>query len=99
MYWGKRRFEFAKFQPYYDRLEKLVMANAQRYAQFMMVSTKVNAREDDYFIGVPDKPLLALFDGFEPVEESALPKLIDALHIADASTDEFKSRFQFNRRY
>ena len=98
MVWGKRRFAFADFAPYQDRLEKLLLANAQRYAQFIMVSTKVDARESDYYVGVPDKVLLALFDGFEPVEESALPKLIDVLLIADTSTDEFKSRFQFRHK-
>jgi hypothetical protein len=89
MVWGKRRFQFAEYTPYFDRLEKLLMANPQRYAQFIMVSTKVNARESEYYVGVPDKPLPALFDGFEPVEESALPKVINVLHIADATTDEF----------
>ena len=71
MVWGKRRFAFADYKPYFDRLEKLLMANAQRYAQFIMVSTKVDARESDYYVGVPDNALLALFDGFEPVEIGA----------------------------
>jgi hypothetical protein len=29
------------------------------------------------------------------VQESELPKVIDVLLVADGSTDEFKSRFQF----
>jgi hypothetical protein len=41
---------------------------------------------------------MAAFDGFESVDESELPKVIDTLHIADATTDEFKSRFRFGRR-
>jgi hypothetical protein len=38
---------------------------------------------------------LAVFDGFERIGESDLPKVIDTLHIADASTEQFKSRFTF----
>jgi hypothetical protein len=38
---------------------------------------------------------LADFDGFDLVQESALPKVIDTLHIADPTTDEFKRRFEF----
>jgi hypothetical protein len=45
--------------------------------------------------GVPHKAFMAAFDGFEQVERSDLPKIIDSLHIADATTDEFKSRFRF----
>jgi hypothetical protein len=40
------------------------------------------------------KMFMAGFDGVEPVEESSLPKVIDALLIADATTDEFTSRFE-----
>jgi hypothetical protein len=38
---------------------------------------------------------MSAFDGFEHVGESDLPKIIDTLHIADATTDEFTSRFRF----
>jgi hypothetical protein len=43
---------------------------------------------------------MAGFDGFAPVEEIELLKVIDSLLIADGATDEFKSRFAFayNRR-
>ena len=34
------------------------------------------------------------FVGFEPVEESSLPKGLDTLLIADATTDKFTSRFE-----
>ena len=42
---------------------------------------------------------MSAFDGFEHVGESDLPKIIDTLHIADATTDEFTSRFRFRQRY
>ena len=45
-----------------------------------------------------EQNMLALFDGFDPVEESELPKEINTLHIADASTEQLKSRFKFSDR-
>jgi len=48
-------------------------------------------------VGMPHKAFMSAFDDFEQVEESNLPKIIDTLHIADATTDEFTSRFRFRR--
>jgi hypothetical protein len=99
MIWAKRRFEFATYAPYFDRLEKLLMANPTLYRQFIMVSTKTDdPGVDDYYVGVPAQAFLAAFDGFEIVGEDQLPNEIDTLHIADATTDEFKSRFRFRDR-
>ena len=97
MIWGKRSFESpVGYMPYFERLEKLLMANPTLYQQFIMVSTKAQkGGEEHYYVGVPSQQFLAAFDGFESVEEAALPKIIDTLHIADASKDEFKSRFTF----
>jgi hypothetical protein len=36
---------------------------------------------------------MAAFDGFEPVEEAQVPKVIDSLHIGDAN--EINRRFEF----
>ena len=96
MIWGKRRFAHADYAPYFDRLEKLLMANPTLYRQFIMVSTKAaGAGEGMYYVGVPNETFMSGFDGFERVQEAELPKIIDTLHIADATTDEFKSRFEF----
>lgn len=96
MIWAKRRFEFAAYAPYMDRLEKLLLENTTLYRQFIMVSTKTDdPGVDDYYVGVPAQAFLAGFDGFAAVSEGQLPKEIDTLHIADATTDEFKSRFKF----
>jgi hypothetical protein len=35
---------------------------------------------------------MALFDGFKPVEESALPKIVDSLLVVDANA--FAERFE-----
>jgi hypothetical protein len=95
MFWAKRRFRHADYVPHFERLEKLLMANPAQYAQFIMVSTKVNAAEGEFYVGVPNKAFLAAFDGFAPVADDELPKVIDTLHIADATKDPFKSRFVF----
>jgi hypothetical protein len=97
MIWAKRRFAFADHRPYFERLENLLMSNAPLYRQLIMVSTDVDRDQpgvSEYYIGVPSEIFLARFDGFERVAESDLPKVIDTLHIADASTPEFKSRFR-----
>ena len=60
-----------------------------------MISTERVGGESDYYVGVPNETLMAAFDGFERVEESMLPKMIDALHIGDATSDEFTSWFEF----
>jgi hypothetical protein len=94
MIWGKRRFAFADYSPYFDRLEALLMANPTQYRQFTMVSTDTDeAGVSDYYVGVPNKVLMAAFDGFEPVEEAQVPKVIDSLHIGDAN--EINRRFEF----
>lgn len=98
MKWAKRQFRFADYSPYFDRLEKLLMTNPALYRQFIMVSTEMGqAGTSEYYVGVPDKKFLSAFDGFEEIEESKLPKQIDTLHIADSTTEEFKSRFQFRQ--
>jgi hypothetical protein len=95
MIWGRRQFSYAEYTPYFDLMEKLLLANPTLYREFIMVGTERKAGVHDVYVGVPNKMFMAAFDGFEPIEESALPKIIDTLHIADASTDEFKSRFEF----
>jgi hypothetical protein len=96
MIWAKRSFEFAAYAPYMDRLEKLLMANPTLYRQFIMVSTKTDdPGVDDYYVGVPALAFMTGFDGFEIVSEDQLPKEIDTLHLADGTTDEFKSHFRF----
>jgi hypothetical protein len=93
MFWGKRQFKGAEYGPYQDRLGDLQLANASRHREFMMVSTKVKAGLSDYYVGVPSKELMALFDGFEPVGEGELPKVVDSLVLADM--DAFKESFKF----
>ncbi len=96
MIWGKRSFQWADYAPYQDKLAKLMMDNPTLYRQFIMVSQKTGkVGEDVCYVGVPNEALFGGFDGFQRVEEGELPKVIDALLVADGTTEEFKSRFQF----
>jgi hypothetical protein len=96
MFWGKRRFAYAE-SPYFDRLEKLLMSNPTQYRGFMMVSTDTDEPGvSDFYVGVPNKVFMAVFDGFQPVGEAEVPKVIDTLHIGDAN--EIERRFQFRHR-
>ncbi|HEX8165247.1 MAG TPA: hypothetical protein VF601_05600 [Beijerinckiaceae bacterium] len=74
------------------------MANARLYPQFIMVSVETEpAGESEYYVGVPSKALLSVFDGFEEVSEAELPKEIDTVLLADTTKDEFTSRFTLKR--
>ncbi len=93
MYWAKRRFKAADYASYQDRLGQLLMANPTAYREYMMFSMKQGVGESDVYVGVPLQGLLAMFDGFERVEETALPKVVDTLLLADANA--FGERFEF----
>ena len=56
MIWAKRRFAYADYAPYQDQMEKLLMANAPLYQQFLMVSTKTDdPGVSTYYVGVQSK--------------------------------------------
>ena len=94
MVWGKRKFEYADYGPYMERLANLQMANPTQYREFIMVSIRTsNVGTSHYYVGVPHKTLMGGFDGFENVAESDVPKVVDTLHLGDRN--EFNSRFQF----
>ncbi|MFZ2155500.1 MAG: hypothetical protein WAV72_05185 [Bradyrhizobium sp.] len=76
MFWAKRRFEWADYAPYQDRIEKLLMSNAAHYREFMMFSVEQKVGLSDVYVGVPAQAFLAVFDGFEPVAEQDLPKVV-----------------------
>lgn len=93
MYWAKRQFDWADYGPYQDRLEALQMAHPTRCSEFMMFSTKVTTATSEYYVGVPTRELLAGFDGFAPVDEGHLPKVVDCLNMGDQNA--FAERFTF----
>jgi len=77
-----------------------MMANTSNYQEFMLVSVKCedNPRENEYYVGVPDQEMLSQFNEFNAIEESEVPEIIDAIHIADSSKETFKNRFQFRTK-
>jgi hypothetical protein len=99
MIWAKRRFDGIEYVPFMDLMEKLLMANAARYAEFVMVSVKTDKPlVDDYYVGLPDKMFLPMFERFEPVGDDALPKIIDTCLISGDQAAEPFSRFTFRHR-
>jgi hypothetical protein len=96
MIWCKRSFAYAEYAPYAKKLEELMLKFPTQYREFIMVSTKTQEPGfNDYYVGLPSAPLLALFDGFATIPEELLPKEIDSLEIADGTSEEFTSRFKF----
>ena len=69
------------------------MATPSRYREFMMFSVEKSVGVSDVYVGVPLQELMSLFDGFDPVEETNLPKVVDSLLVADANA--FGERFEF----
>ena len=95
MIWARRRFEYAAYAAYQDRIGDLQMANPTLYRQFVMVDVETDKPGvSDHYIGVPSQAFLAAFDGFEVVREDQLPKEIDGVSLADATDNEFTSRFR-----
>jgi hypothetical protein len=93
MFWAKRRFQWADYAPYQDRLGDLLMKNPTRYREFMMFSVEQSPGVGDIYVGVPANEFIVLFDGFEPVKEAALPRIVDSLLVADKNA--FAERFEF----
>jgi|SRR5215469_6724357 len=102
MVWAKRRFAQldVDYAPYQDAMWKLMLANAQRYQEFLMFSVEVGPLgESDYYIGLPIKAFVGAFDGFQEVSEADLPKEIDTFLLGDQTKEPFTSRFKFRERY
>ena len=56
----------------------------------MLRKPSAHAQRLEVFIGVPQRELLALFDGFTEIQENELPDKLMALVIRE---DEFEERF------
>jgi hypothetical protein len=97
MIWGKRAFSNTEdFGRYQESVLKLLYANPTRYREFMMVATKTeDPASRMYYIGVPMDEFAESFDGFEYVPEDELPKVIDAVIVADVDSEEFTRRFRY----
>lgn len=95
MIWARRRFKWAEYAAYLDRIGEMQDANPMLQQQFIMVDLETDEPGvNDHYIGLPNPAYLAAFEGFEVVSEAELPKDIDGLSLADVSNDEFTSRFR-----
>lgn len=100
MIWARRSLIYANYAPYQDIMEKLLMANPAQYQEFLMVSVAARTPgEIDYYIGLPNKTLLAMFDGFQEVTDAQLPNEIDSLLLGDQTKEPFTSRFKFKAKH
>jgi hypothetical protein len=96
MIWARRRFNWAEYATYQDRIGELQEATPalQLQQQFIMVDVETGEPGvSDHYIGLPNQAFLAAFDGFEIVSEAQLPKEIDGVSVAIES-EEFTSRFR-----
>ena len=97
MIWARRRFKWAEYGDYQDRIGDLLKTTPtlQLQQQFMMVNVETgDPGVSDHYIGLPNQAFLEAFDGFEVVSEDQLPKEIDGVSLAIQS-EEFTSRFRF----
>jgi len=96
MIWAKRRFKWADYSAYQDRIGDFQMATPTLQRQFIMVDVETGEPGvSDHYVGLPNHVFLAAFDGFEVLNEDQLPKEIDGVSLADTSDEEFTSRFRF----
>ena len=85
MIWAKRRFQLDDYGPYQDRLADLQMENPDKAEQFVMTLRRVDASEPGWrncYIGVPDDVSLEGFDGFQRIDEAAVPTDMETLLLA-----------------
>ena len=62
------------------------------------VISEVQPFEPDYYVGLPNKALLAHFDGFQEVSEAHLPKEVSKIVFSGGGSSKeepFASRFKF----
>jgi arylsulfatase A-like enzyme len=97
--WLNQDLYKGKFDQGWDAIRKEISARQIKMG-IVPEGTKLAANPElsNYYVGVPDQSFLAEFDGFDIVPESQLPNEIDTVLLADATTDEFKSRFRFRKR-
>lgn len=95
MIWAKRSFEGIESLPFSVRLSELLVENSAFARHFIMVSVAhLNSSVSDFYIGLPHKSYLSDFTGFEIVDESDVPLLIDTIHVADPACEKL-NRFEF----
>ncbi len=99
MVWAKRRFKWAEYARYQDLIGDLQLKDATRFRDYLMFSVDTEkSGEAEIYISLPDTVMLALFDGFEAVPETDLPKDVDGLLLGDVTAFDARFKFKHNRR-
>ena len=94
MIWLMRRFKNVDYVPYQNKVQAMWVSAPQHADEFIMVGVKTGQRlEQDCYVGLPSNEQAARFDGFETVEESKLPAVVDTVLWGNLMSDQFTSRF------
>jgi hypothetical protein len=90
IYWAKRRCSPGAEIPFMKALGDLQLKLGAPHELMMLSSHPLSHQDFEVFIGVPQRELLAPFEGFTEIQENELPDKLIALVIRE---DEFDERF------
>jgi hypothetical protein len=90
IYWAKKRCSLGAEIPFMKVVGDLQLKLDSPHELMMFSSHPLSHKDYEVFIGVPQRELLALFEGFTEIQENELPgKLIPLVR----REDEFEERF------
>jgi hypothetical protein len=90
IYWAKKQCDPGADIPFMKRVGDLQLKLGAPHELMMLGSHPLTRKDYEIFIGVPQRELLALFDGVTEIQENELPDRLIALVIRE---DEFDERF------
>ena len=88
--WFSKRFEFGDYASDQDKFSGLFMKLGAPKNMMMVASGPIHNSE--IFVQLPDRKLIALFDGYDEIAEAGLPKAARGLV---SNQDEFEKRFEY----
>jgi hypothetical protein len=88
IYWAKRRCSPGAEIPFMKVLGDLQLKLGAPHELMMLSSHPLSHQDFEVFIGVPQRELLAPFEGFTEIQENELPEKLIALVIREDGFDE-----------
>jgi hypothetical protein len=88
VYWAKRSCDPDAEIPFMKLVGDLQLKLGAPHELMMLGSHPLTRKGYEVFIGVPQRELLALFDGFTEIQENELPDKLIALVIREDGFDE-----------
>jgi hypothetical protein len=88
VYWAKRSCDPDAEIPFMKLVGDLQLKLGAPHELMMLGSHPLTCKGYEVFIGVPQRELLALFDGFTEIQENELPEKLIALVIREDGFDE-----------